>query len=126
MIENLETELLIALGHNIQNIFLQIDLDEQFDEEIELLYLEELEIVDVDDFLFEESVKLVVVGQLLQVLQEREEHFSFWVRVLLDHVQLVESLDVLENARSFFGFDLRGDQRVEEAYPNLHLFYGII
>jgi hypothetical protein len=77
MIENLETELLIALGHNIQNIFLQIDLDEQFDEEIELLYLEELEIVDVDDFLFEESVKLVVVGQLLQVLQEREEHFSF-------------------------------------------------
>lgn len=77
MIENLETELLIALGHNIQNIFLQIDLDEQFDEEIEFLYLEELEIVDVDDFLFEESVKLVVVGQLLQVLQEREEHFSF-------------------------------------------------
>jgi hypothetical protein len=77
MIENLETELLIALGHNIQNIFLQIDLDEQFDEEIELLYLEELEIVDVDDFLFEESVKLVVVGQVLQVLQEREEHFSF-------------------------------------------------
>ena len=87
MIENLETELLISLRHNIQNIFLQIDLDEQFDEEIELLYLEELEIVDVDDFLFEESVKLVVVGQLLQVLQEREEHFSFWVRVLLDHVQ---------------------------------------
>jgi hypothetical protein len=43
--------------------------------------------------------------------------------VLLDHVQLVESLDVLENARSFFGFDLRGDQRVEEAYPNLHLFH---
>jgi hypothetical protein len=77
MIENLETELLISLRHNIQNIFLQIDLDEQFDEEIELLYLEELEIVDVDDFLFEESVKLVVVGQLLQVLQEREEHFSF-------------------------------------------------
>jgi hypothetical protein len=39
--------------------------------------LEELEIVDVDDFLFEESVELVVVGQVLQVLQEREEHFAF-------------------------------------------------
>ncbi len=88
--------------------------------------MEELEIVDVDDFLFEESVELVVVGQVLQVLQEREEHFAFWVRVLLDHVQLVKSLDVLENARSFFGFDLRGDQRVEETYPNLHLFYKII
>jgi hypothetical protein len=122
MIENLETELLITLGNDIQHIFLQIDFDEQFDEEIEFLYFEELEIVDVDDFFFEERVELVVVGQLLEVLQEIEEHFPFRVRMLLDYVHLVEGLDVLENAKGFFCFYLRGDQSVEETYPNFHLF----
>jgi len=77
MVEYLVTELFVTAADYVQQVRLDVHFYEHFHEEVELLYFEELQIVYVDDFFFEEIIELFVISKLMQILEENEEHLPF-------------------------------------------------